>query len=159
MKQLATEYAEKMQRTIAPKCCRMSENDVTEIIVGCAVKVHKVLGPGLSKSAYEECMGYALSKTGLEIERRKPFAVLHGEDESECNCLMDFLANKKVVLEIYSADGPNDTHLSKIQTCMHLFGCRTGLLINFNVENLASGIKRVVSNHYRCRSLRINRAS
>lgn len=154
MKNSAAESAEINQRTTEKNSCRMSENEVTEIIIGCAGRVHKVLGPGLSKSAYEECMGYALSRTLLEIERRKQLPLMAEDMRMDGGYKIDFVANKKVILEIKSSHGPEDMHLSKIQTCLRLTGCKSGLLIDFNAEQLSNGIKRVVSTNYRCRSLR-----
>jgi GxxExxY protein len=136
----------------------LSHNEVVGIIIGCAAKVHKVLGPGLSKSAYEECLGYALSKSLLEIERSKPMLLIDGELKLNGGHKLDFIANKKVILEIKSTDGTEETSLTKMHSCLKYSGCKMGLLIDFNVEQLASGIKRIMNNNYRCRSLRMQMA-
>jgi len=125
----------------------MVENEITDIIIGCAIKVHKKLGPGLLESAYEECLYYELKKTPLIIERQKPLPVVYDEIKLECGYRMDIVADKKVVIEIKSVEGLNDIHMAQILTYLRLSGCKVGLLINFNVVRLTEGIKRVVNNY------------
>ncbi len=119
----------------------MTENEITEVIIGCAIKVHKSLGPGLLESAYEECMDYELRKTLLDIERQKPLPLMYEEVKLDCGYRLDFMANKKVIIEIKSAEALNDIHLAQILTYLRLSGCKVGLLINFNVLKLTNGLK------------------
>ena len=125
----------------------MTENEITEVIIGCAIKVHKSLGPGLLESAYEECMDYELRKTILEIERQKPLPLIYEEVKLDCGYRLDFMANKKVIIEIKFIEALNDIHLAQILTYLRLSGCKVGLLINFNVLKLNNGLKRVVNNY------------
>ena len=125
----------------------MTENEITEIIIGCAIKVHKALGPGLLESAYEECMNYELRKTILGIEKQKPLPLIYEEVKLDCGYRLDFMVDKKVILEVKSVDALNDIHLAQVITYLRLSGCRVGLLINFNVVKLTNGIKRVVNNY------------
>ncbi len=125
----------------------MTENEITEVIIGCAIKVHKSLGPGLLESAYEECMDYELRKTILEIERQKPLPLMYEEVKLDCGYRLDFMANKKVIIEIKSIEALNDIHLAQILTYLRLSGCKVGLLINFIVLKLTNGLKRVVNNY------------
>ncbi len=125
----------------------MVENEITDIIIGCAIKVHKKLGPGLLESAYEECLYHELKKTKLIIERQKPLPVVYDEIKLECGYRMDIVADKKVIVEIKSVEGLNDIHMAQILTYLRLSGCKVGLLINFNVVRLIEGIKRVVNNY------------
>lgn len=125
----------------------MKENEITEIIIGCAIKVHKALGPGLLESAYEECMDYEMRKTILEIERQKPLPLIYEEVKLDCGYRLDFMLNKKVITEIKSVEALNDIHLAQILTYLRLSGCKVGLLINFNVLKLTDGLKRVVNNY------------
>jgi GxxExxY protein len=143
MKQIAEEFALQTNRTIVGRQGRMTENEIAEIIIGCAIKVHKVLGPGLAKSAYEECMGYLLGNTVLEVERRKQLAFVQKDENPDACYRHDFLANKKVILDIKSVVVLDDIDIAKINTCLRRSGCKAGLLINFNVEHLADGIERV----------------
>jgi GxxExxY protein len=125
----------------------MTENEITEILIGCAIKVHKALGPGLLESAYEECIDYELRKTDLEIERQTPLPLIYEEVKLDCGYRLDFRANKKVILEIKSVDALNDIHMAQVLTYLRLSKCKVGLLINFNVLKLTDGIKRVVNNY------------
>ncbi|MCX6306585.1 MAG: GxxExxY protein [Bacteroidetes bacterium] len=125
----------------------MNENEITEIIIGCAINVHKALGPGLLESAYEECLHYEMLKTVLEIERQKPLPLIYEEVRLDCGYRLDFIVSKKVILEIKSVEALNDIHLAQILTYLRLSKCKVGLLINFNVVKLANGIKRVVNNY------------
>jgi len=125
----------------------MTENEITEIIIGCAIKVHKAIGPGLLESAYEECLYYELKKTILEIEKQKPLPLVYEEVKLDCGYRLDFMVNRKVVVEIKSVDSLNDIHLAQILTYLRLSDCKVGLLINFNVVKLLNGIKRVVNNY------------
>ncbi len=125
----------------------MTENEITEVVIGCAIKVHRSLGPGLLESAYEECMDYELRNTILEIERQKPLPLVYEEVKLDCGYRLDFMVNKKVIIEIKSIEALNDIHLAQILTYLRLSGCKVGLLINFNVLKLTNGLKRVVNNY------------
>ncbi len=100
----------------------MTENEITEVIIGCVIKVHKSLGPGLLESAYEECMDYELQKTILEIERQKPLPLMYEEVKLDCGYRLDFMANKKVIIKIKSIEALNDIHLAQILNLFETFG-------------------------------------
>lgn len=125
----------------------MTENEITEIIIGCAIKVHKAIDPGLLESAYEECMDYELRRTLLNIERQKPLPLIYEDVKLNCGYRLDFMVDKKVILEIKSVEALNDIHLAQTITYLRLAECKVGLLINFNVVKLTNGIKRVVNNY------------
>jgi GxxExxY protein len=125
----------------------MTENEITEIVIGSAIQVHKTLGPGLLESAYEECLHYELRNTGLEVERQKPLPVIYDEVKLDCGYRLDFMVNRSVILEIKSVESLNDIHLAQMLTYLRLSNCKVGLLINFNVVKLTNGIKRVVNNY------------
>lgn len=125
----------------------LKENDITEAVIGCAIKVHKVLGPGLLESAYEECLYYELKKTGLFIEKQKPLPLIYEEVKLDCGYRMDMVIENKVVIEVKSLDALHDIHLAQILTYLKLSNTKVGLLINFNVLKLVDGVKRVVNNY------------
>ncbi len=125
----------------------MTENEITEVVIGSAIKVHRLLGQGLLESAYEECMDYELRNTILKIERQKPLPLIYEEVKLDCGYRLDFMANEKVIIEIKSIEALNDIHLAQILTYLRLSGCKVGLLINFNVLKLTNGLKRVVNNY------------
>ncbi len=123
----------------------MEENKITEIIIGCAIKVHKAIGPGLLESAYEACLAYEVLKSGLEIERQKPLPLIYETVKLECGYRSDLIVEKKVITEVKSVESLNDIHLAQILTYLRLSNCKVGLLINFNVVKLTNGIRRVVN--------------
>lgn len=125
----------------------MEENQITEIVIGCAIKVHKSLGPGLLESAYEECLFYELSKTKLQVEKQKPLPLIYEEVKLECGYRTDIIVESKVVIEIKAVEALNDIHLAQVLTYLKLSKCKVGLLINFNVLKLTDGLRRVVNNY------------
>ncbi|MES2836368.1 MAG: GxxExxY protein [Bacteroidota bacterium] len=125
----------------------MTENQITEIVIGCAIKVHKALGPGLLESAYEACMEHELQKTELNIQRQKALPVVYDEIKLDCGYRLDLIINDKVIIEIKAVEALHDIHLAQILTYLRLSDCRVGLLINFNVLKLTDGLKRVVNNY------------
>ncbi len=120
----------------------ISENEISKIIVDCALKVHRALGPGLLESAYEECLFYELTKRYLTVEKQKPLPLVYEED---AGYRVDLLVNKKVIVEIKSVENLTDVHLAQVLTYLKLSHCRLGLLINFNVALIKYGIRRVVN--------------
>jgi len=121
----------------------MNENDISGKIIGCAIEVHKTLGPGLLESAYEECLFYELMESGLKVERQKPLPVVYKEVKLEAGYRVDLLVENLVVVELKSVDALNDVHTAQVLTYLKLSGCKLGLLINFNVSRLRDGIKRL----------------
>ncbi len=124
----------------------MQENELSEIIIGSAIKVHKSLGPGLLESAYEECLFYELQKTGLQIVKQKALPLIYEEVKLDCGYRIDLLVENKVIIEVKSVEALNDIHLAQLLTYLRLSNCKLGLLINFNVVRLKEGIRRVVNN-------------
>ena len=108
------------------------------------MEVHKLLGPGLLESAYEECLAFELIKAGLYIERQKAVPVVYKEIKLECGYRIDILVENTVVMELKTVDAFNDVHVAQILTYMKFALKPVGLLINFNVALLKDGIKRYV---------------
>jgi GxxExxY protein len=123
-----------------------SEKDdpLTYQIIGAAIMVHRVLGPGLLESVYEECLAYELNNRSLPFERQKPIPVIYGEVRLECGFRIDLLVNDEVVVELKTVENVLPIHEAQILTYLRLSGCRKGLLINFNVPMLVDGIKRFI---------------
>ena len=122
----------------------MKENEITEKIIGCAIKVHSNLGPGLLESAYKECLYFELVKSGLTVEKEKPLPLIYEEVKMDCGYRIDLLVENSVVIEIKSVEAINDVHAAQVLTYLKLSKCRIGLLINFNVVKLKDGIKRLI---------------
>jgi GxxExxY protein len=125
----------------------MKENEITELIIGCAIKIHRSLGPGLLESAYEACLFYELSKIGLTVEKQKALPLIYESVKLDCGYRADFVIENKVVIEVKSVDAIADIHLAQILTYLKLSNCKVGLLINFNVLKLTDGLKRVVNKY------------
>lgn len=124
----------------------MVENELSQIVIGSAIKVHTALGPGLLESAYEECLYYELVKGGLKVEKQKALPLIYEEIKLEVGYRLDLIVEDKVIIEIKACDGLNDVHLAQVLTYLKLSNVKLGLLINFNVSRVKDGIKRVVNN-------------
>lgn len=123
----------------------MDENELSNIVLGAALKVHKNLGPGLLESAYEECLFYELNEEGLYVKKQVPMPLVYEDVRLECGYRIDILVENRLVIEVKSVEALNDVHLAQVLTHLKLSGCKLGLLINFNVALLKSGIKRIVN--------------
>lgn len=120
----------------------MKENDISGKIIGCAIEVHKALGPGLLESAYEECLFFELREAGLKVVRQKPLPVVYKNVKLEAGYRIDLLIEDKVVVELKAVEALNDVHTAQVLTYLKLSGCKLGLLMNFNVTKLVDGIRR-----------------
>ena len=123
----------------------MTENEISAKIIGCAIEVHKSLGPGLLESAYLECLFYELQNTGLYVEKQKPLPLIYKEVKLDIGYRLDLLIENKVIIELKSVDALNEIHIAQVLTYLKLTGCKLGLLMNFNVLRLVDGIKRLVN--------------
>lgn len=123
----------------------MNENEISAVVFQCALKVHKALGPGLLESAYEECLSFELIQAGLSIERQKALPLVYETIKMDAGYRIDLLISRKVIIEIKAVEALNDVHLAQVITYLKLSGCKLGLLINFDVALIKSGIKRIVN--------------
>ena len=121
------------------------ENELSSIIIGCAIEVHKQLGPGLLESAYQECLYYELVKAGVDVEKEKALPIVYKEIKLNHGYRIDLLVNKKVVIEIKTVEYFTDVHTAQVITYFKLGGYRLGLLLNFHVTTLKNGIKRIIN--------------
>ncbi len=124
----------------------MNENEISKIVFECALKIHRILGPGLLESAYEECLFYELKRTGLCIEKQKPLPLIYEEVKLDVGYRIDIIVENKLIIEIKSVEALNDVHFAQLLTYLKLTNCKLGLLINFNVSLLKNGVKRIVNN-------------
>ena len=122
----------------------MTDNELTHEIIGAAIEVHKNLGPGLLESTYEECLCHELSQRGIPFERQKPVPVVYKGVKLDCGYRLDLLVGGRVILELKSVEALAPIHDSIMITYLKLSGHRIGLLMNFNVQILKKGVKRVV---------------
>lgn len=123
----------------------MTENELSNKVIGLAIEIHSALGPGLLESAYKECLYYKIGLSGLGVEKEKPMPLVYKNVKLDCGYRIDLLVESKLVIEIKSVDGLNDIHLAQTLTYLKLGNYKLGLLMNFNVVRLKDGIKRVVN--------------
>ncbi len=109
------------------------------------MKVHKVLGPGLLESAYEECLFYELKKSNLKVEKQKALPLIYEEVKLDVGYRIDMIIEDKFIVEVKSVEALTDVHLAQLLTYLRLSDCRLGLLINFNVKLLKEGVRRVIN--------------
>jgi GxxExxY protein len=114
----------------------MNENELSQKIIGCAIEVHKQLGPGLLESAYQECLYYELRLMGLNVQKEKPMPIIYKEVKLDHGYRIDLLVEEKVVLEIKTIEAFNDIHTAQVLTYLRL---------NFQTTVLKNGIKRIIN--------------
>jgi GxxExxY protein len=116
----------------------------TEKIIGAAIEVHRVLGPGLLESAYEECLCHELMLRGLRFQRQLSLPVRYKGLSLDCGYRIDLLVEDEVLIEIKSVEQLLGVHEAQLLTYMKLMQKKFGLLLNFNVSMLKHGIRRRV---------------
>lgn len=117
---------------------------LTGAIIGCAVTVHRALGPGLLESSYQACLEYQLGVAGLEVRSQVGLPLTYGSVRLDVGYRMDMIVADLVVIEVKSVDKILPIHESQLLTYLKLSSKQVGLLINFNTEKLTDGIKRKV---------------
>ena len=123
----------------------MIENAIAKKVIGLAIDVHKILGPGLLESSYKECLFYKINQAGFFVEKEKAMPLVFEEIILDCGYRIDLLVENKLVIELKSVEALNDIHLAQILTYLRLGKFKLGLLINFNVSLLKNGIRRVIN--------------
>ena len=124
----------------------MTENEPSRLVVGCAMRVHSALGPGLLESAYEACLNYELIKSGLRVEAQKPLPLVYQTVKLECGYRVDLLVEGKLIVEVKSVEALAEIHFAQVLTYLRLSDLRLALLLNFNVLPMKDGIRRIVNN-------------
>ncbi|MCB0599458.1 MAG: GxxExxY protein [Lewinellaceae bacterium] len=119
-------------------------NEMSGIIIGKAITVHRILGPGMLESAYEECLSYELREAGFKVERQKPLPIVYKEIELEYGYRVDLLVNSQIVIELKAIERLTDVHTAQVLTYLKFGNFPLGLLMNFNVKMLKQGLKRFI---------------
>ena len=117
---------------------------LTHGIIGCAITVHKEMGPGLPEGVYEECMGREMSRRGVEFTRQTVMTLTYDGRPVGRSFRPDFIVNGSVVVELKSVDVVHPRHVSQVLSYMRVSKVELGLIINFNVEVLIHGVKRLI---------------
>jgi GxxExxY protein len=121
------------------------ENQITETVIGCAIEIHRALGPGLLESAYEECLCYELKEARLSFRRQVLLPLNYKGVRLDCGYIMDVVVEELVVIELKTVERVLPIHEAQLITYLKLSGHSVGLLMNFNVAVMKSGIRRLVN--------------
>jgi GxxExxY protein len=120
----------------------MNRDPLTGKVIGCAIEVHRLLGPGLLESTYEQCLARELGLQGVAFRLQVPLPVEYKGVRLDCGYRVDVLVRDRLILELKAVEQIKGIHEAQLLTYMKLASIRTGLLINFNVQLLKNGIKR-----------------
>lgn len=123
----------------------MNENQIARIIVDSCLKIHKALGPGLLESVYEEVLAYELTQRGLKVERQKPLPVFYDDKKMKVGFRIDLLVENKVIVELKSVEALAPIMFKITTNYLKLSGIKLGILVNFNVELIKNGLRRIVN--------------
>lgn len=129
----------------------MLDKELTGLVLKCAFKVHSNLGPGLLESVYQHCLAYEMIRAGLAIEMERPLPVIYEGVKLNCGYRLDLVVENRLILEIKSIDGLAPIHFAQVLTYLKISGFELGLLLNFNVESMKNGIRRIVNNYQESR--------
>ncbi len=121
------------------------ENQLSEMIIGAAIEVHRTLGPGLLESVYEECLAREFADAGIAFSRQQQLPVMYKGKDIGCGYRLDFMVENLVVVELKAVEDVLPIHRSQVLTYLRLSEKWLGLLINFNVHRLADGVTRLVN--------------
>ena len=132
---LTTEHSENTEE--------FENNSLTDAIIGASITVHRELGPGLLESVYEKCLAFELADRGFSATTQQEIPVRYKNLTFDCGFRTDLIVENKVLIELKSIDQLLPVHTAQVLTCLKLSNLRTGLLINFNVQLLKNGIKRL----------------
>jgi GxxExxY protein len=130
--------------TKTTKDTKMEFDELSNRVLGCAIEVHRALGPGLLESTYEQCLAHELKLAGIPFKLQWPVPVEYKTIHLDCGYRLDILIDDVLIVELKSVEKILGIHEAQLLTYMKLARIRTGLLINFNVQRLRDGIKRFV---------------
>ena len=122
----------------------MKFDELSNKVLGCAIAVHRELGPGLLESTYEQCLAYELSQFKIPFKLQVELPVEYKQIRLDCGYRIDLLVDNRIIVELKSVDRLLKIHEAQVLTYMKLAGVGVGLLINFNVDALRNGVKRFV---------------
>jgi GxxExxY protein len=123
----------------------MTENQIASIVVDLSLKLHRTLGPGLLEHVYEATLAYELRKRGFFVQTQLPVPVIYEDVQLEIGFRPDVIVDRKLIVEVKSIVAIAPVHLKTLQTYLRITDMHLGLLINFNVELIKDGIRRVVN--------------
>ena len=122
----------------------MKFDELSNRVIGCALEVHRHLGPGLLESTYEQSLAYELKLERIPFKLQHPLPVQYKDVKLDCGYRIDMLIDNTIIVELKSVEKILPIHQAQLLTYMRLSGIKIGLLINFNVKYIKDGIKRMV---------------
>jgi GxxExxY protein len=120
-------------------------NEITQGIIEAGIEVHRILGPGLLESIYEDCLAMELGVRGFRVERQKKLPVMYKGKQAGRPFRLDFLVENEVVVELKTVGTILPLHQAQLLTYLKLTGCSVGLILNFNSPLIKDGIRRIVN--------------
>jgi len=123
----------------------MTENEIGRIIVDCAVRLHKELGPGLLESVYKVLLAHELQQHGLRVERQVPIPIVFHGIQFEEGFRADLVVEGKVIVELKSVEAATRAHKKQVLTHLRLTGMKLGYLLNFGEALMKDGISRILN--------------
>jgi len=131
------------QEKIAMREPSQSVDDLARQVIGAAIEVHRILGPGFLESVYEEALAIEFTLRSVPFERQKPIVLMY-KDKSVGDSRLDFLVGQELVVELKAIEIVHPIHPAKVINYLKMTGLNLGLIINFHVLQLKDGIKRIV---------------
>jgi GxxExxY protein len=126
----------------------MEINDITNMVIGAAMKIHSAIGPGVLESVYRKCLQHELHKAGLAVQSELKLPVHYDGLVLESGYRLDLLVQDRVVIELKYVDALLPIHKAQLLTYLRLANKPLGLLLNFNVVHMRDGIRRILNNRY-----------
>lgn len=123
----------------------MHTNEMSSKVIGCAMRVHSAIGPGLLESAYQACLGYELERSGLKVQSQVPLPVVYEAVKLDLGYRLDFVVEGRIIIEMKALEAVHPVHKAQLLSYLRLSGKPLGLLINFHVVHLRDGIARIVN--------------
>ena len=121
----------------------MTERELTEKVIGCAIEVHRILGPGLLESIYQQCLAHELMLNAIPFRLEAPLPVDYKGAKLDCGYRLDLVVDEQLIVELKAVDQITGLHQAQLMTYMKLSKVSLGLLNNFNVTRLVDGVKRM----------------
>ncbi len=122
-------------------------DEISHGIIGAAIEVHRHLGPGLLESAYQSCLAFELKQRGLKVEEQKPLPVVYKQVKLDCGYRLDMVVEDEIIVEVKAIEKLLPIHEAQLLSYLRLTRKRVGLLMNFHVPALKSGLKRIVNEY------------
>jgi GxxExxY protein len=119
-------------------------SELSSRVIGCAIEVHRALGPGLLESTYQKCLSHELQLSGIQHALECPLPVNYKGLLLDCGYRVDVLVENTLILELKSVEAVKAVHEAQLLTYMKLAGISHGLLVNFNVQRMTQGLKSFI---------------